>query len=47
MVPGVHVRDETEPDGECKLGTDSPGELDRDRGIMAPSAVRMSDDAFS
>lgn len=46
-ISGVHARDETDPEGECKLGSEEATELDLERRIAVSSAARMRDAAFS
>lgn len=46
-ISGVHARDETDPEGECKLGSEEATELDLDRKIAVSSAARIRDAAFS
>lgn len=41
-VSGVHARDETDSEGECKLGSQEAAEPDLDRRIAESSAARMS-----
>lgn len=46
-ISGVQARDETDPEGECRLGSEEATELDLDRRIAVSSAARIRAAAFS
>lgn len=41
-ISGVHAREETDPEGECKLGSEEAAEPDLDRRMAVSSAARIS-----
>lgn len=46
-ISGVQARDETDPEGECRLGSEDATELDLVRKIAVSSAARIRAAAFS